>query len=251
MTANQINYARQREDARHNRVSERHEHGQLEVAQRTVAAKELETEISKLRQQEEGRHNREQERINWWSTTENVAETQRHNKESENQGWANIDTQRRHTERSDTTAERQAAVAERTATTAERQLALNAIDTQSRRIQAGAAVTQANAGMQQAVNAAGSLAESIRHNQVVEGESHRANVVSEAIRRVQNRISKSQTDSTIDLNSARAQAERDRAAAAMKQADAATMKAYTDMVGTAADVASELAKSMMMYGGIS
>lgn len=67
MTANQINYAKHREDVRHNRVSEIHEHRKIGISERA----QTETE----------RHNREGETINWFQSREAA----RHNVVSESQ----------------------------------------------------------------------------------------------------------------------------------------------------------------------
>lgn len=65
MTANQIAFARHKEESRHNRVSERHEHRSIEQQGARYA--------------EEARHNQETERVNWWSAQEQG----RHNQATE------------------------------------------------------------------------------------------------------------------------------------------------------------------------
>lgn len=72
MTANQIAYAKLREDSRHNRESEKAGHLSARAAwsqARTAGA----------RASEEGRHNLETERVNWWTAQEGA----RHNRQQE------------------------------------------------------------------------------------------------------------------------------------------------------------------------
>lgn len=88
MTANQINYAKLKEESRHNRVSERHEH-------QDVATRRYQASTAAFNAQETQRHNQEQERVNWWS----ARETQRHNQEQESANWFNIRTTTAETER--------------------------------------------------------------------------------------------------------------------------------------------------------
>lgn len=160
MTANQIAYNRQREEVRHNLVSELHsgQQAQAALSQADTAGK---------RQTEDARHNRETERVNWWT----AQETQRHNVSQEQIGWGNLDESRRHNlaqERTnqfaaESTARYQSAQSEavlRQAAVSERQ----------------AAVAERNAAVNE-----GNLAESIRHNGVLEAESQRHNQYQESI----------------------------------------------------------------------
>lgn len=85
MTANQINYAKLKEEVRHNRVSERHEH-------QDVRTRRLGAQTAAYSATESARHNRETEQINWW----NAREATRHNQEVESTNWFNAQESRRH-----------------------------------------------------------------------------------------------------------------------------------------------------------
>lgn len=202
MTANQIAYSKVREDTRHNVVSERQKDRDLAIGERTAAANELQAATAARRQSEDARHNLESERQNWFNITATTQENRRHNQEQERINWFSAqseDTGRQRqaavSERQATVAERQATVAERGASVNERNAATNEANAVSNRIQAEASRTSASAALRTSeanlMNAQtnqNSLAESMRHNLIAEGETKRHNTALESEQMRSNRM---------------------------------------------------------------
>lgn len=98
MTANQINYARQQEEKRHNIVSE--------GVERTKAGAQVsQAQTARLSQQETARHNQQQESVNWFQ----AQEVQRHNIEQEVYNRDVVVEQRRHNQSTEAQAASQLA----------------------------------------------------------------------------------------------------------------------------------------------
>lgn len=129
MTANQINYGKLREEARHNRETEKLGYHTAvssrigALAQRDQAiASQSQAQTAALRQEEDARANAAREAIDWYSALEsnrhNVSaesETRRHNVETERQGAQNVSlnyermlNEQTHWARQDTVSERNA-----------------------------------------------------------------------------------------------------------------------------------------------
>lgn len=104
MTANQIAYAKLREDSRHNRESEKAGH-------LTAQASWSQARTAASRAAEEGRHNLETERVNWW----NVQEGARHNRAQESTNAFMAESQARFNSTQAQTLMRNALVNERNA----------------------------------------------------------------------------------------------------------------------------------------
>lgn len=156
MTSNQIAYAKHREEARHNRVQERHEHRQTD-------ALASQAETARMRAVEEGRHNLEQERTNWWSAQEQG----RHNLRTEDINFMTGSSQVRYQGAMGVAALRNAASSERQAAVSERNAYVN---------ERNAAVNERLASVSE-----NTLAETIRHNGVFEAETSRHNVMQEQL----------------------------------------------------------------------
>lgn len=83
MTANQIAYAKLREDQRHNVVSEGQKDRDLAIGESTAVSQRIQAETASRRQSEDARHNFEQESIDWWKNQSTIRETSRHNRQAE------------------------------------------------------------------------------------------------------------------------------------------------------------------------
>lgn len=184
MTANQINYARQQEDKRHNLRSENQKDRDLAIGERQAAASELQASTAARRQSEDARHNLQTEAVNWFSAQGQLQETTRHNKELESINWFDTRSQ----------AEYRSAEA-----------VSSRIRAQAASTSASASMLGSQAALQQAavasVNAAtrqSELAESIRHNQQQEAigfEQATAASVSASAASTQADVSKSKASS--------------------------------------------------------
>lgn len=196
MTANQIAYSKHLEEARHNRVSERHEHYDTRTRRMTAitGAKSLE---------ETQRHNTETERLNWWTATE----SQRHNQEVERQNWWNMQTTAAENRRHNTVTEAQrsleiendsqykrdtawaqqmqASAAMRRAETAQYDAETSRMNaetnsrnatTRENELAASISAVRQNVGVQYA-----NIAEQRRHSQAVESETAQHNRTSEML----------------------------------------------------------------------
>lgn len=108
MTANQINFAKHKEDSRHNRATEEAKLRDIAIGERQAYASEMQARTASQRQAEDARHNRESERINWFSTLQTTSEAQRHNREQEQIQWFSAQSQDRHNLESRQIASRQA-----------------------------------------------------------------------------------------------------------------------------------------------
>lgn len=209
MTANQINYAKLKEEGRHNLRTEAQQDIALahQGTQARAAISQAETAAGRL--VEDSRHNREQERVNWWNAQTQATETARHNKEEEGIGWFNakskdvLNTAQAQAairgvgaqERQAGAAERQAAVAEGRLGVERQQLQINArhasaAEQQARAslMSAGAAQTQASAAWRNALTNDFAAKEQQRTNLAKEtaarqslGETVRHNVQSEKV----------------------------------------------------------------------
>lgn len=188
MTTNQLEFAKIQETGRHNRVTERHEHRDVESRRISANAAALQAATSQQSLAETRRHNVETENINWFTSRENVSELQRHNRASEAlSAWQNqIDEQYKKDYIG--VQQRNAAVAERQANVSERNASTNWYN----------ALTQARVAETQESNAYtnrlqhyesvrhnkaseslgySQLSESVRHNQATEGiQSRQASV---------------------------------------------------------------------------
>lgn len=264
MTANQISYARQREEARHNRVSERHEHRDVESRRISALAADSQAATASARLAEDTRHNQEGERINWFATQEEAQERRRHNMTTEGTELFKAQTDRESklgqllvSQRQVATQERQATSREREVGVQERQLELNRRDTQSRATQAyasllgaqasglnaQASMQQASAALKQAETAQmreftnqSALSESIRHSKAVEMETARANRTKE-----QEVARHNVQQEAIDVMKANA---------AETQAGAAKIRAYAQALGVTFDIAKNIAAAYAA-GGLS
>lgn len=272
MTANQIAYAKHLEERRHNRVSERHEHRDVESRSLTAAANWWQASTASKRAVEEGRHNRAEEERNWWLNRAATAETQRHNEAQEYlQGIQAAET-RRHNESQEGVAWfsanalrnyqlnqseallRQAAVAERNADSQTRIAASN--EQQARAALLNAMTNQRNAdtrlselaasiGMNSARVAAdyASIAESQRASMARQDEINRSNRINEMLQSERDYFSYTeqqrhnrQTERVAQLN-ARAQlmnakSQRISANASTSQAQSARHRAWNETGAT-------------------
>lgn len=108
MTANQINYAKHREDVRHNLRSEQQKDRDLAIGEKNAVTNAYSAETGRLSHYETARHNREQESINWFQSRE----TARHNVVSESQFATQLAETQRHNVASEQLQSRQTAVQE-------------------------------------------------------------------------------------------------------------------------------------------
>lgn len=154
MTANQINYARHKEDVRHNRQTELQKDRDLAIGERQAVASELQASTAARRQLEDARHNQETERVNWFSTLQQTSETQRHNREQEQIQWFTAQAKDRHDTESRAIQSRQAAVAEAGIRAQYEALGIQRLDALNRSRQAVASERQAAVSERQlAINA--------------------------------------------------------------------------------------------------
>lgn len=245
MTTNQVAYAKVKEDTRHNTETEQIERSKAasQASQADSAARQA--RVAELAQEEAARHNREGERVNWFSALSGWEESVRHNKETESVNWFNAQTTRDTQTRQAAVSERLAHVQEGQLGVAQEQLKLNARDTASREKQASASQTQAAASMIQAsasrdqataslLNAQtqqSALAESIRHNQIVEQETFRNNLAMASAAQTQaiaatQRAQSAQLDS--ETRAAQLPIMQQQAEASSKQAATSVFRSITD-----------------------
>lgn len=238
MTANQINLAKVREEARHNRVSERHEH-------EDVASRRLSANASYLTAQAQDRN----ATTNWWAAKEQG----RHNLETERVSAYSADAlasfqlkqgeallrQAAVAEREADTRVREALVKERQASVAERDLAnryrssvaqqtqaeVAKQNTQIRRDELAASIL---ANQRQVALGYSQLAESKRHAQAVESETMRANMATEGINATRNEIQSRYNRQMYSLGYMNATSQRTTAEAAKQQSTAAAKNATTN-----------------------
>lgn len=184
MTANQINYARQREEVRHNIRTEHQKDRDLAIGERQAASAELQAQVASRRQSEDARHNLQTEAVNWFSAAGNLSETQRHNKELESINW--FDTRSQDTyRRASASAQMQQAQAARTSAAASY-------------LGAQASMEQARVAGTNAATRQSELAESIRHNYVMESvskEQARASTAQAKAANVQAEVSENKSTS--------------------------------------------------------
>lgn len=202
MTKNQIEYAKHREDARHNRVTEQQKLRDQAIGLISANAAKSQADTAVLRQAEDARHNQQTEAINWWTNRSSLEETSRHNRMQENAAARTASIQERQattaerqaavSERSAAVSERQASVAERQAAVSEAQLGINRYDAQSRRISANAGSASAAAALQQAdvaglnaITRQNELAASVAYNNATISELQRSHIANEDIARSQ------------------------------------------------------------------
>lgn len=260
MTANQIAYYKAREDARHNRVSEVHEHQDVhsrkvtaQAAERTSLANSMNAETNARNAttnwwaaQEQGRHNLETERVSQFSASA-LADYQL------KQGEALL-RQAAVSERQADTAARQALVAERNATVNERNLAnlyRNSVanETQAQVSRLNAATRQQELAASISMNAKqvalgySQLAETRRHANVTEAqnaqnirlttaETKRHNQAQEAINRYSNQSGRMQ-----------AEASASQATSASRNATSNRISAVGNVIGATGNVVSGVART--------
>lgn len=273
MTANQINFAKQREEARHNLVSEGQKERDIAIGERTAAAAELQAQTASSRQIEDARHNQVGEQINWFSAIEtgrhNLAgetiqsrlagETVRHNRAAESVQQGTLAESIRHNKIGEAQAARDVTTRERAQQeTARHNVAQESIG----RSQVGASYAQvqasqaqANAALQQAQVREGELAETIRKNSLTIAEQTRHNVAQEMI------AGRQASTAQYDAATRRRQlsATKEQAAAATTQAQVAKSKApseifknYATGAGSALNSGVQVGKlAASMLGGLS
>lgn len=154
MTANQIAYAKHLEESRHNRVSEVHEHQDVQTRKRAA-------ETGWYSARETARHNVEQEKLNWWDKQTGHAETQRHNKEEERTKLFSANALRDFQINQSEALLRQAASSERQAQVSEENARTNALNARTRQNELAASIQAVNKNVGLGYS---QLAESQRHN---------------------------------------------------------------------------------------
>lgn len=255
MTANQINYARVREDRRHNLISEKHEHEDVRTRRMTAGANVSQAETARLRQSEDARHNRMSERFNTEKLNIESAETRRHNAATEDvqrfsalaesiykQSKAQFESrQAAVSEREASVRERQAAVSEREVSSRERMESVERSKAHSQYLAALASQEQAKVAGVRAETEKSQLAESIRHAQAVEHETSRHNMYDESIRVAQNNETRRHQLETEAIETIKA-------GAAETRAGAAKIQAYAHAIGTTFEVAKQIAAAYAMGG---
>lgn len=165
MTANQIKYNEYLENARHNRVSERHEHRQVGAQELQAQASHMQALTAQATQEEQARHNVANENYNWWQGFNSLIESKRHNQESERISQYSADTDRQ-------IREGELAVKRETLADRQRQTDIAQQDAETRMFSALTSRQQIGLGYAQ-------LAETARHSQAVEAETARANRAAE------------------------------------------------------------------------
>lgn len=179
MTANQIAYAKVREDqrhnvateretGRHNVVSERQKDRDIAIGESTAVSQRMQAETAQARQQEDVRHNFEQEGIDWWKGRTSIQESQRHNLASEGTEAFKARSLAGYQSAQSEAVLRQAGASERQAAASER-------SSSAALTSAGAAYQSALAAGLNAQTRASELQESIRHSTVTEAETTRHN----------------------------------------------------------------------------
>lgn len=262
MTANQIALAKVREEGRHNRVSERHEHIDVRSRQRTALANSLNAETNARNAttnwwaaQESARHNLATERVSEYSAKA-LRDYQLSQSEALLRQAAVGERQASVAERNAFSTERQAAVSERQVGVAEKDLAnkyrssvANELNAQSSSRQAAVAEMlvgvrnreiAANLMMNQRQVALGyeQLAEQARHSKASERITDTHNLRTRAETKRHNEAMEF-VDTTEMYHSA------ERARAATSQADSAARNATSNRIAAFGSVASGVARSMV------
>lgn len=241
MTANQIAYAKVREDqrhnvvtegetGRHNLVTERQKDRDIAIGESTALSQRMQAETARDKQQEEVRHNFEQEGINWWSATHGLSETQRHN-----QALEGVETFK-----AQSLAGLQSAQGEATL----RQAAASETQAQASLRSASAAQTSAGAAYQSAL--AASLNAETRQKE--QSESVRHNVASERIGTTQAAASEKQASAATRQATTAAKRQSVDAAVSQKNATSQRISSVASAVNAGANVldkVSGLAKSII------
>lgn len=168
MTANQIAYAKQQEEARHNRQTEGIQTHQAE-------SQRIQAQVAHNKQLEDARHNLEQEKVNWWS----ARETGRHNYEQEGVSWFQAQNAAWNDAKKAEATLRQAAASERNALINQQNADTLAYNAESSRLSALAGQLGAQASFRQSTASLLNAAELTRHNMAYEDELNRSNVARE------------------------------------------------------------------------
>lgn len=179
MTTNQIAFNKHLEEKRHNRISEIHEHQDVQSRRTTALAAQSQAATAASRLVEDSRANREKERVNWY----NAQETARHNLRLEDLSQYNTDRITGETRYKTDTEARLKEIdqqIERDRLDVERHRA------QSQRISSLASDIAARAQSLNASTNVQNLQEVVRHNQQVELETRRSNMNNELIRSLAN-----------------------------------------------------------------
>lgn len=174
MTANQINYAKQQEEKRHNLVTEDQKLRDLAIGERNAVANELQASVARSKQLEEARHNAAQEVLSRYQTDMNVGEISRHNIVAEQQNALGIQNLQAY-------QQGQLRIGEHQAQSSRIQAESGRLSSQAAYRQSSAALTQAQASLQQA--AASQLQASTRASELTELMRH--NLVGEEIQQQQ------------------------------------------------------------------
>lgn len=164
MTANQIEYAKHLETGRHNRVSERHEHQDVQSRRMTAEANQRNATTNWFAAQEQQRHNYNTESATFAANAELV----RHNMESEKVAGLQASETARHNKATERTALygaiNQATYWNRTASAKLQEIGVAQRNADTNRMQAESAKMQAHAAATNAATRQSELAESIRRN---------------------------------------------------------------------------------------
>lgn len=183
MTANQINYAKHREEKRHNVISEAQKERDLAIGEKNAVTSFFNAETSRLGQQETARANREKEAINWFQSretarhnqaqeqynTDYLYEVSRHNQASEELGQSQLSESIRHNSISEQlTSQQQAELARHNLASEEETHRTNVRreNTEQQRVASSSysSVISADAAKLNAETRVRELAESERHN---------------------------------------------------------------------------------------
>lgn len=248
MTANQINYAKHREDVRHNLATEAQRDVELRHIGSQAAAALQQAATAGRAQRETERHNQEQERVNWFLGQEQ----QRHNVASEGIASSQLAESIRHSKMTEAFQDRSTIVQEELGKS---QIKLQDAQGQAVLRQAAASEKQAAAASQSALaqtmqaQVAGlRQAEDARHNVAQEmqaknqlAETFRSNTVAEAIKRQQNRLAAGQ----LDIAQGQLEVSGRQATAAEERARASTLSSIAQLI----DSGSNLAKSIINMAG--
>lgn len=265
MTANQIEYAKHLETGRHNRVSERHEHQDVQSRRMTAEANQRNATTNWFAAQEQQRHNYNTESATFAAN----AEVERHNRESERLTGSQLSESVRHNRATERTAlygavsqsnywNRSIGAKLKEISVAERNADTNRMQAESSRVQARAAARNAatrqselaesirrnsldySAKMAQVNLGYGQLAETTRSNQARETENLRHNVESEKVATSQAMSSARQADA------AKQNAETGRTKANIDRYNATSnrINAYANVGRAAGSVISGVARSL-------
>lgn len=232
MTANQIAYAKHREDVRHNRVSERHEHRDVQSRELQAKSAWSQAGTAQIRAEEDARHNRETESAQWWMNRATITEQQRANQEKERISWYDAmsnDAYRRSTAQAQ---HRTVDVAERNALTAWHKLGVDELNARTAAYKAEQTARTADAQARANEIRSAELAETIRQNKAWLGFNY-ANLSETGRTHRANESIQSAYNAAVTAESRRHNVESEKVAtsqaiSAAKQAAAATQNAYTN-----------------------